>query len=481
MIKTNFPVAGASVAAVALMFLLGGAVTGCGGQKGTLQIDVVVSPVDDPFVDAKTVRITVGSSAHQKTFPVTGGHFTASVDLSPLSVPGTVRLDLFDAIGNLVAYGQTTVLALQAVNQEAWVWIGRPGRIVPAKAALGNGVTDAAATSIPGVGILIAGGRDSTRKVVDTAAIYLTLQQSIFNVTGLNAMRANAVAATIGESAVLFGGSQAPQFEATASPVPTAELFDPTAGQAGVWTNLPGDTVPPRSSPQLTALGAGDLLITGGYDGTGARVGTAAYITVGATQMLQNAAMAMVTPRGGHVACAATFADGAGALIVGGAATDDVSTVAERLVGQSFEATTLAGVENRSNATCTTLPSGKILLVGGYVAGVPVASGFVIDPSKTPPAVTLLPNALSAARARHTASLLSTGDVLICGGDDGNRVNVPTCDVINGTTYAIARTVNMTAPRRDHVASVLDTGQVLVTGGLSNGNTPLSSIEIYTP
>ncbi len=470
-----------SFARFALVPLALAAVAGCGGQHGTLELTVVVSPVDDPFADAASVVITIGDPNHQKTYPVTGGHFKASIDLSPLSTPGPVRMDLLDTSGKEVAYGQTTELDLSAIDQVASIWIGRPGHIDPAVAALSEGLTDMTAVSIPGVGILFAGGRTAGGAPSQDASIYLTLEQSIFPATGLTTARAGAVAATIGEEAVVFGGGTNDFFDGSGAPLGSAEIFDPASGQAGVWSGVPGDTVPARGTPALTALGSGNLLISGGFDTNHAPLDSAAFITTGGTVMLQNIAGTMAKPRGGHVACAATFGAGSGALLIGGLATDDPANVAESLIGQSFSPVTLNGVENRLNATCTTMPSGKILLVGGYVDGTPVATGFVIDPSTTPLTVTALPSALSSPRARHTASLLGSGNVLVCGGESGALMNVGSCDLINGVTFALMSSVQMTTPRRDHVASVIDTGQVIVAGGIGTSGQPVTSIEIYTP
>ena len=58
------------------------AVAACGGKSGTLTLTIVVSPRDDPFVDASSVRFTVGDRTHVTTVPVSGGHFTYKISSS---------------------------------------------------------------------------------------------------------------------------------------------------------------------------------------------------------------------------------------------------------------------------------------------------------------------------------------------------------------------------------------------------------------
>jgi hypothetical protein len=188
----------------------------------------------------------------------------------------------------------------------------------------------------------------------------------------------------------------------------------------------------------------------------------------------------MAAARRGHAVAAAHFPDGDGAILFGGLPAGSSGPVAERLIGQAFAAYDVGAVENRVNATATTMPSGDVLILGGKTAGGVEASGLVISPATTPPTVTPLPAALSVAREGHTASL-SGGALVVCGGADGTGALQASCDVLDGMTYALLRTVPLGTARRDQVAQVMENGLVVLAGGLGSDGAPLASIEIYTP
>ena len=108
------------------------AIAACGGKSGTLTLDIVTSPGDDPFGDAASVRFTVGTdTSHVTTVPVTGGHFSYKVSFKPNDMPGPVLVEALASDGTtVVAHGQTPYLLLSAVDQgPISVWVGRPGTI----------------------------------------------------------------------------------------------------------------------------------------------------------------------------------------------------------------------------------------------------------------------------------------------------------------------------------------------------------------
>ncbi|MCA1664742.1 MAG: hypothetical protein LC659_10810, partial [Myxococcales bacterium] len=106
------------------------AIAACGGKSGTLTLNLVTSPGDDPFRDAATVRFTVGAMGeHVTTVPVTNGHFTYKVSFRPNEMAGPCIVEALDSAGAVVAHGQTPYLLLSAVDQgPIAAWIGRPGR-----------------------------------------------------------------------------------------------------------------------------------------------------------------------------------------------------------------------------------------------------------------------------------------------------------------------------------------------------------------
>ena len=179
----------------------------------------------------------------------------------------------------------------------------------------------------------------------------------------------------------------------------------------------------------------------------------------------------------------------------------------------------------RYHHTATLLPSGKVLVIGGFSSEGAVASAEVLDPvteTWSPAEGMVSPRALHSAvlltsgevmvaagmssigplasteiysvdrgswsfssslsvpRERHTMTLLLSGKVLLAGGSapDGDSLN-------NSEVYAPEKAIfnetgSMNVPRDQHVTTVLPSGKVLATGGLSP-NGPSSTVEVYDP
>src|ERR1035437_6653573 len=88
----------------------------------------------------------------------------------------------------------------------------------------------------------------------------------------------------------------------------------------------------------------------------------------------------------------------------------------------------------------------------------------------------LATGSLNVARADQTATLLSSGRVLVAGGF-GNGPS--SAELYDPATAAWVPTAGLNAPRADHTATLLPNGRVLVAGGSTSGI--LSSAEVYDP
>jgi hypothetical protein len=197
----------------------------------------------------------------------------------------------------------------------------------------------------------------------------------------------------------------------------------------------------------------------------------------------------MVTPRQNHTA---TVISGCKVLVVGGDLGTDHSIQATALlydiaIGTWRSAGTMHA--GREFHTATRLPpsqptgASKVLVAGGIGNdGVPLATAEVDDPpGNFNTGVWSLTGSMSTARYAHTATLLSSGKVLIAGGIDANGASLASAELYDPAAGTWSTTGSMLTARYDQSAVVLTGGQVLVTGGIGPGGAILSSAELYDP
>ncbi|HKW60898.1 MAG TPA: kelch repeat-containing protein, partial [Candidatus Acidoferrum sp.] len=157
-----------------------------------------------------------------------------------------------------------------------------------------------------------------------------------------------------------------------------------------------------------------------------------------------------------------------------------------QVAAHGFQATSDMSVR-RVFHTATPLKDGKVFVAGGtnHLA-INVPSGTLLFYSSTetydPATRSFSPTAnMSTPRFHHTATLLSTGKVLIAGGESNFGFITPTAEIYDPASNTFAPTSNnMTTPRVGHQATLLSSGKVLITGGF-DGTSDLASAEIFDP
>src|SRR5436190_3955968 len=178
----------------------------------------------------------------------------------------------------------------------------------------------------------------------------------------------------------------------------------------------------------------------------------------------------LVVPRTAHAATALTD----GRILITGGRDSAGNIVAVSEIFDPATETSTAGATlttPRVDHTATLLPNGRVLVAGGTGASGSLTSAEIFDPSNAAAGFRMLSATMGAARARHTATLLNSGQVLIAGGDDAGTAEIfdPTSGTFSSALLAMA------APRIGHTATLFSDNSVLLAGGNTN------SMELFTP
>jgi hypothetical protein len=81
---------------------------------------------------------------------------------------------------------------------------------------------------------------------------------------------------------------------------------------------------------------------------------------------------------------------------------------------------------------------------------------------------------MAHSRSSHTATRLSNGNALVCGGVE-NGMGTASCEIFDQRAGLFRAGRSLGAPRWSHAALALSNGDVLISGGMSNDNRSAST------
>jgi hypothetical protein len=131
----------------------------------------------------------------------------------------------------------------------------------------------------------------------------------------------------------------------------------------------------------------------------------------------------------------------------------------------------------RLGHTATLLPSGQVLVAGGVSYGVFLASAELYDPATNTWGAA---GPLATGRVYPTATLLPSGKVLVAGGF-GNITGglLKVVELYDPATSTWSAAPSLATARENQTATLLSSGKVLIAGGF--GASVLASTELYDP
>ncbi|MCX5785219.1 MAG: fibronectin type III domain-containing protein [Elusimicrobia bacterium] len=242
----------------------------------------------------------------------------------------------------------------------------------------------------------------------------------------------------------------------------TCELRDPVTGN---W-NYAGSMFSRRSRHTATLLPNGTVFVTGGTTGAStAAVATTEMYYPKTKRWVRTQSMSV--PRQNHTA---TLMSDGNVLVTGGSSDTGYSAASEIFISTSAMWQTVGSLtKGRAQHTATLLNNGNVLVTGG-VNGVALRTTEIFDHvlrtwSGGP--------IMYTPRYSHTATLFKDGKVLVTGGSNGNGPRTTTELLSPPYTGPWDPTADrdMLHERANHRATLLTTGKILLTGGETLGAT----------
>jgi hypothetical protein len=335
--------------------------------------------------------------------------------------------------------------------------------------------------------VLVAGGLEGTA-ALSSAELY-NPATGLWAPTGNMATpRAEHTATLLSDGRVLVaGGTTTTGCACSCSALASAELYDPITG---TWT-LTGNMNTFRSVHVAMLMTSGPLsgmvLVAGGsssYGGCTPILDTAELYNPDTGLWTDTGSMTLA--RYWENPFSATLPDGS-VFIIGGVTCCPYHWFNEaELYDPANEMWTPTSAKmTTAQADPILLPDGKVLVAGGakgtQTTAVNVADAELFDSST---GIWTATASMSIDRNFHVLTLLPSGQVLVAGGWSGGWGvcnDLTSAELYDSSAATWFPTGNMTAARWSFAATLLPNGQVLAAGGRDCAGNVWSSAELYTP
>jgi len=324
--------------------------------------------------------------------------------------------------------------------------------------------------------VLVAGGTNNGVALA-SAELYSSASGTWASTGSMHVARTLARAVLLSNGAVLVVGGCINDCLSTTTN--SAELYNPTSG---TFTST-GSMVQARAEFGIAVLSTGQVLVAGGctaYDANGCLSTTSKAEIYDPTAGTWKATGALRAAR--HAMTATLLASGK-VLVAGGATSASDALNSTEIYDPTAKTWTLGNkmIQARSDYASIMLATGKVLFMGGEnINGVSIANAELYNPSSGKFTAT---GNMTATREEHTAVLLANGNVLVSGGNKktlNTQTPLASSELYSPTTGIWSATGSMSHARAGHSSTVLTNGQVLNAGG-SDANNELNSAELYTP
>ncbi|MET0886885.1 MAG: kelch repeat-containing protein, partial [Mycetocola sp.] len=297
--------------------------------------------------------------------------------------------------------------------------------------------------------ILFAGGQAGNTSLA-SAELYDPVTDTSTPTEDMSVARSFHTATLLADGRVLIAGGH--KFNFRNSALASAEIYDPATGS---FTPT-GDMSIGRQEHTATLLADGRVLVVGGYNALDDPPAQATAELFDPDIGTFARTESMTAARGNHTAT--TLRNGT-VLIAGGHSGHPGASVA---IAELYDpatgmfAPTGDTTDARGSHTATLLSNGTVLLAGGFTAspytGSTLASAEIYEPSTG----TFTPTAnMHTARGRHAAASLPGGDVLVAGGELGERAEVYSPAVVDTRAPAITTPDDMTVIATDAEGAIV--------------------------